>query len=141
MIKTILTLDDDKAITELLAMILRTHGYEVITANTGEEGIQAIKDKKPHIVVLDMMMEGMDGFQVCKKIREFSTIPIVVLSAFDDPSMIVNALDIGADEYLVKPVSSSILIAHIEKLIRRTGELELQGKPIIGGSSTQPQTS
>lgn len=123
--KTVLTIDDDTAITELLAMLLRTHGYEVLTANTGEEGIKAIKDVKPHVVVLDLMMPGMDGWQVCKHVRAFSNVPIVILSALDDPAMIASALDAGADDYLVKPVSSSILVAHLNRLIRRTGNIEM----------------
>jgi DNA-binding response OmpR family regulator len=136
--KTVLTIDDDTAITELLAMLLRTHGYEVLTANTGEEGIKAIKDMKPHVVVLDLMMPGMDGWQVCKHVRTFSNVPIVILSALDDPTMIASALDAGADDYLVKPVSSSILVAHLNRLIRRTGDIEMPGKISAQRSNTQP---
>ena len=88
--KTVLTIDDDTAITELLAMLLRTHGYEVKTANNGEEGVEAIKKLDPHVVILDLMMPGMDGWQVCKSVREFSNVPIVILSALDDPAMIAN---------------------------------------------------
>lgn len=137
--KTVLTIDDDNAITELLAMLLRTHGYEVVTANNGEEGIQFIKEKNPHVIVLDLMMPGMDGWQVCKRVRAFSNVPIVILSALDDPAMIAAALDAGADDYLVKPVSSSILVAHLNRLIRRTGTLEVPNGTAIRPSSTQPQ--
>jgi DNA-binding response OmpR family regulator len=136
--KTVLTIDDDTAITELLAMLLRTHGYEVKTANNGEE---AIKKLDPHVVILDLMMPGMDGWQVCKNVREFSNVPIVILSALDDPAMIASALDAGADDYLVKPVSSSILVAHLNRLIRRTGTLEAPNGTSIRTSQTQPQTS
>ena len=137
--KTVLTIDDDNAITELLAMLLRTHGYEVVTANNGEEGIKFIKEKNPHVIVLDLMMPGMDGWQVCKRVRAFSNVPIVILSALDDPAMIAAALDAGADDYLVKPVSSSILVAHLNRLIRRTGGLEVPNGTAIRPSSTQPQ--
>lgn len=139
--KTVLTIDDDTAITELLAMLLRTHGYEVKTVNSGEEGVDAIKKLNPHIVILDLMMPGMDGWQVCRNVRQFSNVPIVILSALDDPAMIASALDAGADDYLVKPVSSSILIAHLNRLIRRTGTLEVPGSTPIRPSRTQPQTS
>jgi len=139
--KTVLTIDDDTAITELLAMLLRTHGYEVITANDGDEGIKTIKNKSPHVVILDLMMPGLDGWQVCKSVREFSNVPIVVLSALDDPSMIASALDAGADDYLVKPVSSSILVAHLNRLIRRTGSLEAPNGSAIRSIKTQPQVS
>ncbi len=139
--KTVLTVDDDSAITELLAMLLRTHGYEVLTANNGEEAIKFIKEKNPHVVVLDLMMPSMDGWQVCKRVRAFSNVPIVILSALDDPSLIASALDSGADDYLVKPVSSSILVAHLNRLIRRTGTLDAPNGTSIRPSSTQPQTS
>ncbi len=141
MSKTVLTIDDDTAITELLAMLLRTHGYEVKTVNSGEDGVEAIKKYNPHVVILDLMMPGMDGWQVCKNVREFSNVPIVVLSALDDPAMIASALDAGADDYLVKPVSSSILVAHLNRLIRRTGTLEMSNGAAIQDSRTQPQTS
>ena len=139
--KTVLTIDDDTAITELLAMLLRTHGYEVITANDGDEGIKMIKSKNPHVVILDLMMPGLDGWQVCKSVREFSNVPIVVLSALDDPSMIASVLDAGADDYLVKPVSSSILVAHLNRLIRRTGALEAPNGSAFRQVKTQPQAS
>lgn len=138
--KTVLTIDDDTAITELLAMLLRTHGYEVKTVNSGEEGVEAIKKYNPHVVVLDLMMPGLDGWQVCKTVREFSNVPIVILSALDDPAMIASALDAGADDYLIKPVSSSILVAHLNRLIRRTGTLEASNGTTIRGARSQPQT-
>ena len=138
--KTVLTIDDDTAITELLAMLLRTHGYEVRTVNSGEEGVEAIKKYNPHVVILDLMMPGLDGWQVCKAVREFSNVPIVILSALDDPAMIASALDAGADDYLVKPVSSSILVAHLNRLIRRTGTLETSNGTTIPTSRSQPQT-
>jgi DNA-binding response OmpR family regulator len=138
--KTVLTIDDDTAITELLAMLLRTHGYEVKTVNSGEEGVDAIKKYNPHVVVLDLMMPGLDGWQVCKTVREFSNVPIVILSALDDPAMIASALDAGADDYLIKPVSSSILVAHLNRLIRRTGTLEVSNGTTMRGSRSQPQT-
>lgn len=140
--KTVLTIDDDTAITELLAMLLRTHGYEVVTANDGDEGVKFIKENEPHIVILDLMMPGLDGWQVCKSVREFSNVPIVVLSALDDPAMIASALDAGADDYLVKPVSSSVLVAHLNRLIRRTGSLDTpNGSSTINPAKTQPQVS
>ncbi|GAB4505162.1 MAG: hypothetical protein Fur0043_21570 [Anaerolineales bacterium] len=132
---TVLAIDDDNAITELLAMLLRTHGYEVLTANSGEEGIRLIQEKSPDIVVLDLMMPGMDGWQVCKQVRTFSNVPIVILSALDDPAMIASVLDAGADDYLVKPISSNILVAHLNRLIRRTGSLKGAQQVILHPSS------
>ncbi len=141
MSKIILTIDDDAAITELLSMLLQTHGYEVLTANSGESGVGLIEEKKPDVVILDLMMPGMDGWQVCKETRKFSNVPILVLSALDDPSMIASALDAGADDYLVKPVSSNILVAHINKLIRRTGTLESPNDSASRSRPSQPMAS
>ena len=137
----ILVIDDEPSILNLVSSYLKAEGYEVLTANNGEEAIKFIKDKNPHIVVLDLMMPGMDGWQVCKRVRAFSNVPIVILSALDDPALIASALDAGADDYLVKPVSSSILVAHLNRLIRRTGTLDAPNGTPIRPSSTQPLTS
>lgn len=139
--KKILTIDDDTTITDLLAMLLRTHGYEVYTANSGEEGYKAILDINPHIVILDLMMPGYDGHMVCKNVRKISNVPILVLSAIDDPALIASALDAGADDYLVKPVSTSVMVAHLNRLIRRTGTLENSTSVTGYTSKSQPQTT
>lgn len=123
MTTSVLTIDDDPAITELLSVILKAHNFEVLAANSGEEGLSAIKEKSPRLVLLDLMMPDMDGWQVCKAIRAFSNVPILVLSALDDPAIVASILDAGADDYLVKPVPSAVLVAHLNKLDRRTGTL------------------
>jgi DNA-binding response OmpR family regulator len=123
MTTTVLTIDDDPAITELLGILLRSHGFEMFSANSGEEGLQLIKEKMPAVVILDLMMPGMDGWGVCRSVRQFSNVPILILSAINDPGMVASALDAGADDYLVKPVPSAILVAHLNKLVRRTGTL------------------
>jgi DNA-binding response OmpR family regulator len=122
MVIKILVIDDDTAITELLNMLLRTHGFEVITTNSGCEGIQLAMDANPNVVLLDLMMPDKDGWEVSKAVRKFSDVPILILSAINDPSMIASILDAGADDYLVKPVPSGMLIAHIKKLMRRTAD-------------------
>ena len=119
----ILVIDDDQAITELLGMLLKTHGFEIITANSGFEGIEAVKDENPHVVLLDLMMPDKDGWEVCRAVRLFSNVPILILSAINDPDMIASILDAGADDFLVKPVPSGTLVAHIKKLVRRTDSL------------------
>ncbi|RJP52508.1 MAG: DNA-binding response regulator [Anaerolineaceae bacterium] len=119
----VLSIDDDIAMTELTAMLLRTHGFEVLTANSAREAIQIIREKQPHAVILDLMMPDMDGRQVCRVIREFSNVPIIILSALNDPETVASALDSGADDYLVKPVPSDVLAAHLNRLIKRTGRL------------------
>jgi two-component system response regulator MtrA len=115
----ILAIDDDLALTDLLAMLLQSHGFEVITTNDTETGIEIIRTESPDLVLLDLMIPKMDGWKACAAIRTFSKVPILVLSALDTPSMITSALDAGADDYLVKPVSSGVLVAHINNLTRR----------------------
>ncbi len=121
----LLIIDDDTAITDLLSTLLRSHGFGVMTTNSAVEGLQMVHDKNPGLVILDLMMPEKDGWEVCKSIRIFSNLPILILSAINDPRMIASILDVGADDYLVKPVQSSVLIAHIRKLVRRTGGLDI----------------
>jgi DNA-binding response OmpR family regulator len=116
----ILVIDDDVAITELLSMLLRTHGFDVIVTNSGADGIHLVEETIPNVVLLDLMMPDKDGWQVCKAIRAFSNIPILILSAINDPSVVASVLDAGADDFLVKPVPSGVLVAHIRKMVRQT---------------------
>ena len=119
----VLTIDDDPAITDLLSVLLKASGFDVLVANSGSTGLEMIREHSPCIVILDLMMPDMDGWQVCKAARVFSGAPILILSALDEPSIVASVLDIGADDYLVKPVPSSVLIAHLNKLARRTETL------------------
>jgi two-component system, OmpR family, KDP operon response regulator KdpE len=116
----ILVIDDDLAMTDLLKLILEPASSAVLTANSGPEGINQTKSQSPDVVILDLMMPDMNGWQVCKAIREFSRVPILILSALDSPGLVAAALDAGADDYLIKPVPSSVLVAHINNLVRRT---------------------
>ena len=122
----VLAIDDDPAMTELLTLLLQTNQFDVITANNGSDGIALVKSAIPDILILDMMMPEMDGKQVCEEIRKFSNVPIIVLSALNQPGMVASALDAGADDYLIKPVPSSILVAHIKNLARRSGTNNLR---------------
>jgi DNA-binding response OmpR family regulator len=115
----VLAIDDDPAMTELLILLLKTHGFDVLTANTGEDGVKQVQECKPDVIILDLMMPGMDGWQVCSAVRKFSSVPILIFSALDSPGMVASALDAGADDYLVKPVPSGVLVAHVKKLTRR----------------------
>lgn len=120
----ILVIDDDIAITELMSMLLRTHGFEVLTTNSGAEGVKLVREKLPNVVLLDLMMPDLDGWQVSKAIRAFNNVPILILSAINDPAMVASVLDAGADDFLVKPVPSSVLVANIRKMVRQTGTQE-----------------
>jgi DNA-binding response OmpR family regulator len=98
----------------------------VTSVNSGSDGISVLRERKIDLIVLDLMMPDMDGWDVCRQVRSFSNVPIIVLSALNDPSMIASILDTGADDYLVKPTASSVLIAHIKQLVRRTATGSLQ---------------
>jgi DNA-binding response OmpR family regulator len=99
--------------------LLKTRGFEVISTNYGEDGVQKARNESPDVVILDLMMLGMDGWQVCSAIRKFSAVPILILSALDNPGTVVSALDAGADDFLTKPVSSGVLISRLNTLTRR----------------------
>jgi len=119
----ILVIDDDPAMTELLKILLESLSATVHTAFNGQQGIELCKKEKPDVIILDLMMPEPNGWQVCKSIREFSHTPILILSALDNPGLVATALDAGADDYLIKPVSSSMLLAHIQNLVRRSRAL------------------
>lgn len=116
----LLVIDDDSAVTDLLSLLLKSNGFEVIATNNSTEGLTMIREMSPDVIILDLMMPDMDGWQICKAVREFSQVPIIILSALNDPSMIASVLDAGADDYLTKPTPSRVLIAHINRLINRT---------------------
>lgn len=123
---SVLVIDDDPAMTDLLKIILSSYHMEVRAVNDGQSGLNCLNEHLPHLIILDLLMPELDGWKVCRSIKQTFQIPIIVLSAIDSPKMIADALDAGADDYLIKPVTSASLIAHINTLVRRTtGELKL----------------
>lgn len=123
---SVLVIDDDPAMTDLLKIILSSYHMEVRAVNDGQSGLNSLNEHLPHLIILDLLMPELDGWKVCRSIKQTFQIPIIVLSAIDSPKMIADALDAGADDYLIKPVTSASLIAHINTLVRRTtGELKL----------------
>ena len=118
----IFVIDDDAAVTDLLSVLLNTQGFSVWATNSSSEGLTQIREKAPDLVILDLMMPEMDGWEVCKAVRAFSDVPIIVLSALNDPSMVASVLDAGADDYLTKPTPSRVLVAHIKRLVDRKGQ-------------------
>ena len=133
----VLAIDDDIAMTELLTLMLQSHDYEIKTANNGPDGIELLRKVKPDIILLDLMMPGVDGWETCKKIRSFSNIPIIVISALKDPEIVASALDAGADDFLVKPIPNNILVAHIRNLARRsTGQFGPISKLVAASKSS-----
>ncbi len=116
----ILVIDADPAMTELLRLNLDATGSKIIIANSGQEGLELIQDNIPDIIILDLKMPGTDAWSVCREVRSFSSVPILVLSALNNPGIVASSLDAGADDYLVKPVPNAVLLAHIQNLIKRT---------------------
>lgn len=122
----ILVIDDDEKITSLLRRSLAFEGYKVYTAKDGIEGLSIMREHDPDLVVLDVMMPNIDGWEVCSRIRESdSKAAILMLTAKDDVSDRVKGLDLGADDYLVKPFALEELLARVRALLRRrTGSSE-----------------
>ena len=137
----IIVIDDDTAVTDLLSVLLRSHGFEVQATNNSVEGLNLLRDQKFDLAILDLMMPDMDGWEICKEVRSFSQIPIIVLSALNDPSMIASVLDAGADDYLTKPTPSRILVAHINRITRRNGTAPLSAASNVLTSPARPLTA
>lgn len=117
--KKVLIIDDDLALCESLKLMLDPKEFTVASASSGAEGIRLCQEWQPDVVVLDLLMPEMDGWEVASRIRSFSDVPIIVLSAVSKPELVAKALDEGIDEYLIKPVPGTVLAAHLKRLTRR----------------------
>jgi DNA-binding response OmpR family regulator len=115
----ILVIDDDLTFQQNLADILRNLGYDVDVASTAVEGLQRAYGSKPDLIILDVMLPGMDGWQTCQRFREMSNVPIIMLTALGSEENVVKGLELGADDYLVKPVTMKELGARVKALLRR----------------------
>jgi DNA-binding response OmpR family regulator len=122
--KRILIVEDEESIRQLLHTALTDSGYLILEANNGLEGWDKFEIESPDMVILDIMMPGMNGLQLCSKIREKSDIPIIMLTALGTSENIVLGLDMGADDYLTKPFKYTELIARVRALLRRTGKTD-----------------
>ena len=116
----ILVVDDDVAILRYVSSCLRLKGYEPIIAREGQECLALVERENPLLVILDIMMPKMDGFETCRRLREWSQVPIIMLSARGDQLDKARCLDLGADDYLTKPFGEEELIARIRAVLRRT---------------------
>jgi len=119
MSKRILIVDDEPRYLRLLEANLRTEGYEVATAQDGVQALDVFSAQPIDLVLLDVMMPRLDGFGVCQRLREFSNVPIVILTARGEEQDRVRGLDLGADDYLVKPFSATELLARVRAVLRR----------------------
>ena len=115
----VLLIDDDPDVALTLRALLRGQEFQVEAAYSATEGIQACRLEPPDVVILDLLMPGMDGWEVCARIREFCDVPILILSALGSPGSVARALDAGADDYLIKPVHASLLASRLRALARR----------------------
>lgn len=120
--KRILVVDDDTAILRLLSTNLKARGYEVLTATDGEQALEVVQKEYIDLIILDIMMPKVDGVQVCRHIREWSDIPIIILSARGDENDKVKCLELGADDYLTKPFGIAELMARINTAFRHSGD-------------------
>ncbi len=118
----ILVVDDDKNICELLRLYLEKEGYSVILSNDGEEAVVKFTALKPDLVLLDIMLPGLDGWQVCREIRKKSNVPIIMLTAKGETFDKVLGLELGADDYVVKPFDTKEIVARIKAVLRRIGQ-------------------
>lgn len=121
----ILLVDDDPNIRQLVRLYLEKEGFDVTEAARGDEAIKAFKASPPNLMLLDLMLPGMDGWQVCREVRKVSNIPIIMLTAKDETFDKVLGLELGADDYVVKPFDTKELVARIKAVIRRyqTGDM------------------
>jgi two-component system alkaline phosphatase synthesis response regulator PhoP len=135
--RSILVVDDEEDILELVSYNLRKEGYRVSCATSGEEGLAMAKSKPPDLVVLDLMLPGVDGLEICRRLKnepETRHIPIVMLTAKGEEPDIVTGLELGADDYVTKPFSPKVLVARIRAALRRKTEgAAPEGAPISVG--------
>jgi DNA-binding response OmpR family regulator len=117
---TILVVDDEPAILDVLIYNLEKAHYRVFTARDGEEALALARDRSPDLIILDLMLPGMDGFEVCRTLRREGEVPIIMLTALDEEVDRVVGLELGADDYVVKPFSMRELMARVKSVLRRT---------------------
>ncbi len=125
----VLVADDDKNICELLRLYLEKDGYTVVIANDGEEAVTRFALETPDIVLLDVMMPKLDGWQVCRELRKRSDCPIIMITAKGETFDKVLGLELGADDYVVKPFDTKEIVARIKAVLRRTGKSSAENDP------------
>jgi DNA-binding response OmpR family regulator len=118
---TILIVDDDRELRELIGFVLRSAGYPILEAGDGREALRQHDERKPDLVILDVNLPGIDGFEVCRRIRAESDTPVMMLTVRGEEADQVKGLDLGADDYLAKPFSPRTLLARVRALLRRRG--------------------
>ena len=128
--QVIMVVDDDENIAQLVRLYLEKEGFEVVSYSRGDSALTAFKSNPPALLLLDIMLPGMDGWQVCRAIRQISSIPIIMLSAKDETFDKVLGLELGADDYITKPFDPKELIARVKAVLRR-GQPEQQDNDML----------
>jgi len=117
---TVVLIEDEEAIADLVRMYFEQEGFRLVHAPTGERGLDAVRDRDPRAVLLDLGLPGMDGIEVCRRIRAFSDVPVLMLTARDGEIDKIVGLEIGADDYVTKPFSPRELVARVKAVLRRS---------------------
>jgi two-component system phosphate regulon response regulator PhoB len=132
--KRVLVVEDDRDILELITHNLEREGYEVTGATTGEDGVDAARSGKPDLVLLDLMLPGMDGLEVCRKLKadpDTSHLPVIMVTAKGEEADIVTGLELGADDYVTKPFSPRVLVARMRAVQRRRDRAEAREDDVL----------
>src|SRR5919106_5869936 len=116
----VLVVDDDRTLLSVVARRLTREGYEVLTAGSGAAALSGLDHRWPNLVIVDLMMPGMDGFELCRRIKRIVDLPIIVLSAVDASEAKVNALEMYAEDYVTKPFDPDELVARMQRVLRRS---------------------
>lgn len=130
--KTILVVDDDRSIVELVRLYLSNEGFGVETAYNGRDALRKVNELHPSLVVLDLMLPELDGWEVCRQIRRESQLPIIMMTARGDDVDTIVGLEIGADDYIAKPFNPRELVARVRAVLRRT-----EAQPVAGGDNAK----
>ncbi len=126
-----LVVDDEPRYLKLVGYNLETAGYDVITAANGEEALSLVAQKIPDLIILDIRLPGIDGYEVCTRVREFSSVPIIMLTAKGEEREKVQGLRLGADDYVTKPFGADELMARVETVLRRSRIPEVTALPVL----------
>jgi DNA-binding response OmpR family regulator len=135
MTEKILVIDDEEITVQLITILLERRGYEVIKAYRAEDGLRAAYRTHPDLILLDIMMPDMDGWEVCRRLRELSDVPIVFLTAKDDVRDVVKGLEMGADDYIVKPYDNDELVARVRAHLRRAPKPSVAEELVFDGGN------
>ncbi len=128
---SILVVDDEREIVRALRRSLNAHGYTVLTASSGEEALASVAQHRPDLLLLDLLLPGMSGLEVCRQIREESNMPIIVLSVKDAEHDKIEALDLGADDYIAKPFGIDEVLARVRVALRRLSQAPTGIEPLF----------